>query len=171
MEAAVGPAYLVPENVKADVLFQNMRKNKEALAIVLDEYGGVCGIVTMTDLVECLIGDIDTEEEPEEEVVSLIEKVEGTDNTWNIMGSALISDIEDTLEIKIEDCDAETFSGFVLGLYGSIPEDGSTFELSTDLFDIDVLEINEHRIEKAIVVFKKPLAEDEEAEASAMVEK
>lgn len=171
MEAAVGPAYLVPENVKADVLFQNMRKNKEALAIVLDEYGGVCGIVTMTDLVECLIGDIDTEEEPEEEVVSLIEKVEGTDNTWNIMGSALISDIEDTLEIKIEDCDAETFSGFVLGLYGSIPEDGSTFELSTDLFDIDVLEINEHRIEKAIVVFKKPLTEDEEAEASAMVEK
>ena len=171
MESAVNPAYLVPENVKADVLFQNMRKNKEAIAIVLDEYGGVCGIVTMTDLVECLIGDIDTEEEPEEEVVTLIEKVEGAENTWNIMGSALISDIEEALEIKIEDCDAETFSGFVLGLYGSIPEDGSSFELSTDLFDIDVLEINEHRIEKATVVVKQPLTEEEEAEATAAVEK
>ena len=171
MESAVSPAYLVPENVKADVLFQNMRKNKEAIAIVLDEYGGVCGIVTMTDLVECLIGDIDTEEETEEETITLIEKVEGTEHTWNIMGSALISDIEETLEIKIIDCDAETFSGFVLGLYGSIPEDGSSFELSTELFDIDVLEINEHRIEKATVVLKKPLTEDEEAEAAATVEK
>ena len=171
MESAVNPAYLVPENVKADVLFQNMRKNKEAIAIVLDEYGGVCGIVTMTDLVECLIGDIDTEEEPEEETITLIEKVKDTENTWNIMGSALISDIEEALEIKIEDCDAETFSGFVLGLYGSIPEDGSTFEISTDRFDIDVLEINEHRIEKATVVVKQQLTEEEEAEASATVEK
>jgi putative hemolysin len=171
MESAVNPAYLVPENVKADVLFQNMRKNKEAIAIVLDEYGGVCGIVTMTDLVECLIGDIDTEEEPEEETITLIEKVKNTENTWNIMGSALISDIEEALEIKIEDCDAETFSGFVLGLYGSIPEDGSTFEISTDRFDIDVLEINEHRIEKATVVVKQQLTEEEEAEASAAVEK
>ncbi len=171
MESAVNPAYLVPENVKADVLFQNMRKNKEAIAIVLDEYGGVCGIVTMTDLVECLIGDIDTEEETEEETVTLIEKVKDTENTWNIMGSALISDIEETLEIKIEDCDAETFSGFVLGLYGSIPEDGSTFEISTDLFEIDVLEINEHRIEKATVVVKQQLTEEEEAESSAAVEK
>jgi putative hemolysin len=171
MESAVNPAYLVPENVKADVLFQNMRKNKEAIAIVLDEYGGVCGIVTMTDLVECLIGDIDTEEEPEEETITLIEKVKNTENTWNIMGSALISDIEEALEIKIEDCDAETFSGFVLGLYGSIPEDGSTFEISTDRFDIDVLEINEHRIEKATVVVKQQLTEEEEAEVSATVEK
>lgn len=168
MEAAVIPAYFVPETVKADVLFQNMRKNKEAIAIVLDEYGGVCGIVTMTDLVECLIGDIDTEEETEEETVTLIEKIPETENAWNIMGSALISDIEDTLEVKIEDCSAETFSGFVLGLYGSIPEDGSTFEISTDLFDINVLEINEHRVEKAVVVVKLPLTEEEEAEAAAV---
>jgi putative hemolysin len=168
MESAVNPAYFVPETVKADVLFQNMRKNKEAIAIVLDEYGGVCGIVTMTDLVECLIGDIDTEEVAEEETVTLIERIPETENAWNIMGSALISDIEETLEIKIEDCSAETFSGFVLGLYGSIPEDGSTFELSTELFDINVLEISEHRIEKAVVVVKLPLTEEEEAEAAAV---
>jgi putative hemolysin len=168
MESAVNPAYFVPETVKADVLFQNMRKNKEAIAIVLDEYGGVCGIVTMTDLVECLIGDIDTEEVAEEETVTLIERIPETENAWNIMGSALISDIEETVEIKIEDCSAETFSGFVLGLYGSIPEDGSTFELSTELFDINVLEISEHRIEKAVVVVKLPLTEEEEAEAAAV---
>jgi len=171
MEAAVIPAYFVPETVKADILFQNMRKNKEAIAIVLDEYGGVCGIVTMTDLVECLIGEIDTEEETEEEIVSLIEKIPDTENTWKIMGGALISDVEDELGIHIEDSNAETFSGFVLGLYGSIPEDGSSFELSTDMFDIEIREIKEHKIETAIVVLKQPLTEEEEAEAAAAVEK
>ena len=170
MESAVIPAYLVPQNVKADVLFQNMRKNKEAIAIVLDEYGGVYGIVTMTDLVECLIGDFDTEEETEEETVCLIEKLSEEENKWSIMGSASISDVEDELDIKIEDCDAETFSGFVLGLYGSIPEDGSTFELSTDLFDIDIQEIKEHRVESAIVILKKK-EDEEEVESSSAVEK
>ena len=166
MESAVIPAYLVPQNVKADVLFQNMRKNKEAIAIVLDEYGGVYGIVTMTDLVECLIGDFDTEEVAEEETVSLIEKVTDIENAWMIAGSALITDVEDALEVKIQNCDAETFSGFALGLYGSIPEDGSTFELSTDLFDIEIREIKEHKIESAYVILKQTKNEEEEENAS-----
>ena len=165
MESAVIPAYLVPQNVKADILFQNMRKNKEAIAVVLDEYGGVYGIVTMTDLVECLIGDFDTEETTEEETVSMIEKISEEENKWNIMGGALISDVEDELDVKIPDCDAETFSGYVLGLYGSIPEDGSTFELSTDLFDIEIQEIKEHKIENAIVVVKQT-KEDENEEGT-----
>lgn len=162
MESAVIPAYLVPQNVKADVLFQNMRKNKEAIAIVLDEYGGVYGIVTMTDLVECLIGDFDTEEVTEEETVSLIQKISEEENKWAIMGSALISDVEDALEIKIPDCDAETFSGYALGLYGSIPEDGSAFSLSTDIFDIDIREIKEHKVESTYVVLKQVKNEEEE---------
>ena len=124
----------------------------------------------MTDLVECLIGDFDTEEETEEETVCLIEKISEEENKWSIMGSASISDVEEELDIKIEDCDAETFSGFVLGLYGSIPEDGSTFELSTDLFDIDIQEIKEHRVESAIVILKKK-EDEEEIETSSVVEK
>jgi putative hemolysin len=159
MESAVQPAYLVPENVKADVLFRNMREKKESIAIVLDEYSGVCGIVTLTDLIECLIGDIDLEEETEEESIVLIEKI--ADNAWNIMGSTLLSDVEEELGIVFEDTESETFSGYVLGLYGSIPEDGSTFELSTDRIDIDIKEIKDHKIEKALVVLKE-LEEDEE---------
>ena len=168
MESAVIPAYFVPETVKADVLFQNMRKNKEAIAIVLDEYGGVCGIVTMTDLIECLIGDIDTEEETEEETITLIEKVSDVENAWLVAGSALISDVEETLEIKIEDCTAETFSGYVLGLYGSIPEDGSSFDLSTDMFDIEIQEIKEHKIEKTYVVLKQTNEDEEEKEKEGL---
>ena len=162
MESAVLPAYFVPENVKADVLFHNMRKNKESIAIVLDEYSGVCGIVTMTDLIECLIGDI--EDESEEENETMIQKL--AENAWSIMGSALITDVEEELGITLEDSDSDTFSGFVLGLYGSIPEDGSTFDLSTEKIDIDIKEIKDHKIEKAIVVLKQ--AENEEAAASIL---
>lgn len=166
MESAVQPAYLVPENVKADVLFRNMREKKESIAIVLDEYSGVCGIVTLTDLIECLIGDIDLEEETEEEAVVLIEKI--AENAWNIMGSAPLSEVEEELGIVFEDTESETFSGYALGLYGSIPEDGSTFELSTDKIDIDIREIKDHKIEKAIVVLKAIETEDdEEADVSA----
>lgn len=165
MESAVQPAYLVPENVKADVLFRNMREKKESIAIVLDEYSGVCGIVTLTDLIECLIGDIDVDEESEEETIALIEKA--AENAWYVMGSALITDVEETLGISLEDADSETFSGFVLGLYGSIPEDGSTFELSTDIIDIDIQEIKDHKIEKALVVVKDVADETEEEAVSS----
>ena len=69
--------------------------------------------------------------------------------------------MEEELGIVFENTESETFSGYVLGLYGSIPEDGSTFELSTDRIDIDIKEIKDHKIEKALVVLKE-LEEDEE---------
>ncbi len=158
MEHAVKPAYFVPETVKADVLFRNMKQNKESVAIVLDEYGGVQGIITFTDLVECLVGEFaetDEDEEKAEPIVSLGE------NRFEINGSVSIADVEDALEMEISDCDSDTFSGFVLGLYGSIPEDGATLELSTEQMDIQVLTINEHRIEKAIIDLKLHTEEDE----------
>ena len=158
METAVHPAYFVPETVKADVLFRNMKKNKESLAIVLDEYGGVQGIITFTDLVECLVGEFaetDTKEEPILPIVRLDE------NQFEINGPVAISEVEDALGIILEDCDSDTFGGFVLGLYGSIPEDGSTFTLSTKQMDIELLEIREHRLAKARITLKATSNEDD----------
>ena len=71
MATVVTPAYFVPEAVKADVLFKNMREHKESLAVVLDEYGGLYGIVTMTDLVECLVGEFTQPDDDEEEIESI----------------------------------------------------------------------------------------------------
>ena len=156
LKHAVVPAYYVPESVKADVLFRNMKQNRQFFAIVLDEYGGVSGIVTLTDLVECLVGEF-SEGSQEEVEVELISKV--AEDQWRIIGSALIEDVEKAMEIEIGDEDFETFGGFVLGLYGSIPEDGSSFEVSCERFDIQVLNIAEHRVESAIVTVKKVLDE------------
>ena len=161
---AIKPAYFVPKTVKADVLFRNMKKNKESIAIVLDEYGGVQGIITFTDLVECLVGEFAETEEGEEKVEAIVALEE---NRWEINGSVMISEVEEALGIEISDCDSDTLGGFVLGLYGSIPEDGSTFELSTEQMEIQVLEISEHRVEKAMIVLKEQSEEeDEDAEKS-----
>ena len=151
MKNAINSAYFVPETVKADVLFKNMKANKEYLSVVLDEYGGFLGIVTLTDLIECLVGEFaeNDEDEESEELISVIEE-----NVWQINGTAPMADVEDTIGINLSDEDSETFGGYVLGLYGSVPMDGTTFELSTDILDIKIEAIKEHKIEKAIVTLR-----------------
>lgn len=165
MENAVKPAYFVPEAVKADVLFRNMKKNKESIAIVLDEYGGVRGIITVTDLVQCLVGDFTESDEDGEEIEPIVQLEE---NRWQISGAVTITELEDALDMEIADCDTDTFSGFVLGLYGSIPDDCATFAITTEQMDIQVTEIREHRVESAIITLKTE--DDEEADKSAKSE-
>ena len=165
MANAVKPAYFVPEAVKADVLFRNMKKNKESIAIVLDEYGGVRGMITVTDLVQCLVGDFTESDEDGEEIEPIIQLEE---NRWQISGAVTITELEDALDMEIADCDTDTFSGFVLGLYGSIPDDCETFEISTEQMDIQVTEIREHRVESAVIILKTE--DEEESDKSAKVD-
>ena len=162
MANAVKPAYFVPEAVKADVLFRNMKKNKEPIAIVLDEYGGVRGMITVTDLVQCLVGDFTESDEDGEEIEPIIQLEE---NRWQISGAVTITELEDALDMEIADCDTDTFSGFVLGLYGSIPDECETFEISTEQMDIQVTEIREHRVESAVIILKTE--DEEESDKSA----
>ena len=149
METAVSSPYFVPEAVKADVLFKNMREHRESMAIVLDEYGGLFGVITMTDLVECIVGDIVSENEDGEEDLPPIEFI--GENSWRILGSASIDEVEEALNIKLEETDSDTFSGYALALYGSVPDDGSNIELSTEHLNISVEEIKDHRVDRAIV--------------------
>ena len=160
LESVVKPAYFVPETVKADVLFKNMKKNKEFLAVVLDEYGGVRGVVTLTDLVECLVGEFTETNEEEEEIEEIVAL---SDVSWQITGSAVISDVEDATGLDLDDGDSETINGFILGVYGSIPEDGASFDVETETLDIHVEEIKDHKIEKAIITIKASEAENEDA--------
>lgn len=160
METAVSSPYFVPEAVKADVLFKNMRENRESMAIVLDEYGGLFGVITMTDLVECIVGDIVSENEDGEEELPPIEAI--GENSWRILGSASIDEVEEALNIKLEETDSDTFSGYALALYGSVPDDGSNIELSTEHLNISVEEIKDHRVDRAIVSIRT-----EEPEESA----
>ena len=164
MNNIVSAPYFVPEAVKADVLFKNMRDHKESLAVVLDEYGGLFGVITMTDLIECIVGDINSENEDGEEDLPPVELI--AENSWRILGSASIDEVEDALGIKLEDTDSDTFSGYALGLYGSVPDDGSNFELTTDNLNIVIEEIKDHRIDRATVSIKLP-EDDNDNESKA----
>lgn len=149
MNTIVSTPYFVPEAVKADVLFKNMREHKEAMAVVLDEYGGLFGVITMTDLIECIVGDIVSENDDGEEDLPPVELI--SENSWRILGSASIDEVEEALGIKLEDTDSDTFSGFALAIYGSVPDDGTNFELTTENLTIVIDEIKDHRIERTTV--------------------
>lgn len=144
---AVKSAYFVPENIRADVLFRNMKKNGNHFAVLLDEYGGMSGIVTMSDLVQELVGAFDdedtTDSEPEIECVD--------SNTWKIHGGLSLEEVEQQLGISLPTDEYDTFGGFIFGTLGSIPDDGSEFEIETAQLAIKVIEIKDHRVEKAIV--------------------
>lgn len=147
MKNVVKPAYYVPETVRTDVLFQNMKKSRNHFAVVFDEYGGMSGIITMNDLLEQIVGDIDDDYlAPEEEE---IEKID--DNTWKIKGSAYLDDVSRELQVSLPDEDFDTFGGLVFGILGIIPEDGSTLELEEYGLKILVTEIKGRRLETSIV--------------------
>jgi putative hemolysin len=144
-----------------------MREHKESLAIVLDEYGGLYGIVTTTDLVECLVGEF-TQTDDDEEVIETVEIL--SDESWRIAGSASISEVEEAIGIKFENIDSDTLSGFLLGLYGSVPEDGASFELSTDTLDIRIEDIKDHKVERAVITLRHEEEEEEKKEKDTVEE-
>mgnify|MGYP000949111639 FL=1 len=147
MKNAVKPAYYVSETVRTDVLFQNMKKSRNHFAVVFDEYGGMSGIITMNDLLEQIVGDIDDDYlTPEEEEIKQI-----GDNTWKIKGSAYLDDVSKELGVSLPDEDFDTFGGLVFGILGIIPEDGSTLELEEYGLKIVVTEIKGRRLETATV--------------------
>jgi len=141
-------AYFVPETVQADQLFRDMQTKKIHMAIVVDEYGGMSGIVTMEDLLEEIVGNIYDEFDPQAEAE--ITRIE--ENTWRVSGQAALEDVAEALgvELPLEE-DYDTFGGLIFSQFTTIPSDGSTPELDCYGLHIQVETIEEHRIEKALV--------------------
>lgn len=147
MKAAVSPAYFVPDTVKADILFRNMKKEKHALAVVLDEYGGMTGIITINDLVEQLVGDLgDTDEEEEKELITLLDE-----STWKIHGSAMLEDVSEILGVSLPCEEYDTFNGLIFHAIESIPEDGTDMEIKVAGLSVKVTGIKNHQVETAVV--------------------
>ncbi len=148
MKSAVKPAYFVPESVRADVLFRNMKKYRNHFAVVVDEYGGMSGIITMNDLLEELVGDL----EDDISIPAESPLIERTDSkTWRIQGTAPLDEVSKQLGVLLPDEDYDTFGGLVFGLLGTVPNDGSTPELEEYGLTIKVKKIKERRLESAVV--------------------
>lgn len=153
MEQAVETPYFVPDSVKADILFRNMKGNCHPLAVVLDEYGGTTGIVTINDLVEQLVGDLG-EEDICQNAPLLIEAMDS--GMWKIRGEAPLEEIAQVLGITLPCEDFDTFNGLIFGAMATIPEDGSTIEVETAGLMIRVTEIRNHQVVTALVCLAEP---------------
>ncbi len=151
MENAVSQPVFVPENMKTDVLFEAMQKSRNHFSVVLDEYGGTVGIITMNDLLEEIVGDLEDEESRVNEEPDI---QPCADNKWQIKGSASLDDVEKALDIKLPIDEYETFSGYVFGINCTIPHDNSSFTVETDKLLIEVLNTINHTVEKAVVTIK-----------------
>jgi len=144
---AVRPAQFVPTSAKADVLFHRMKKSRDHFAVVLDEHGGMMGIVTMSDLLEELVGDI-AENEADAEAPAIVKRGAGI---WQISGGAPLDKVARETGAPLPAADYDTFGGYVFTLLGRIPDDGETFDLEAEGLRISVVSVKDHRLERALV--------------------
>ena len=159
----VKPAFFVPETIKADVLFRKMKKTRNNMAVVLDEYGGMEGIITLNDLVERLVGDLG-EDTPEEEAAEPhIEQL--NENTWAIIGNVDLYDIEQALDVDIGLEEVDTFTGLVFNELDMVPGDGDqNIELDFKGLHIRITRVEDHQIVYAEVTKLEEAEEEEKTE-------
>ncbi|MDL2219447.1 hemolysin family protein [Ruminococcaceae bacterium OttesenSCG-928-O06] len=156
------PARFVPETVRADILLRDMQQHKEHLAVVLDEYGGFSGVVTMEDLIEEIVGSIYDEFDAEEDEYIL----RLDENLWRIAGDTDIEEIEKALSVKLpEDREYDTLGGLVFSMLSAIPGDGEEVEVDVEGLHIHTEPVEDHHVEWAKVsILPHPDEEDEEEE-------
>lgn len=141
IDAILRDAFFVPETKTAAELLKSMQVNHVQLAIVIDEYGGVAGIVTVEDIVEELVGEIEDEDTEQDEIIEI---VEGTDGYWDVLGSTEIDKIERLFDLEIEDDDFTTIAGLVTSEAGYVPKVGE--KLSFHGLDVEVLRADEKKV-------------------------
>lgn len=151
LENAVEKVFFVPETIKANVLFRKMRQLRQYFVVVIDEYGGLSGIVTLHDLTEVLVGDLI---EPYEGVKE--KEIEKTgEGLWHIKGSADLEEVAERLCIHLPLGKYDTFNGFVCGLIDRVPSDGEQFECGTEEMRIQVHNVENHVVRDATVKLMK----------------
>ncbi|MGP1465977.1 MAG: gliding motility-associated protein GldE [Porphyromonadaceae bacterium] len=151
-QSLIRPPHFVPETKKIDDLLREFQENKVHIAIVVDEFGGTSGIITLEDILEEIVGEINDEYDEEEKYYTRLNR-----NTYIFEGKVLISDLCKILEIDYEEFsdvegDADTLAGLMLELKGDFPVIHEKLEYKNYLFEI--LEIDERRISKVKVVVK-----------------
>lgn len=138
------PAYFVPETKNIDSLFRELQLNKQHLAILIDEYGGVSGIVSVEDIIEQIVGDIDDEFDEEDRI---IEKV--NDSIFIVDGNVYLDDLEEETGIELESETSETVGGFIIDLMGEIPKENVKYApISYENYDFTIVSVKDRRIEK-----------------------
>ncbi|MGL4572388.1 MAG: hemolysin family protein [Clostridium sp.] len=138
--------YFVPETKRINELFKELQVNRNHMAILIDEYGGFSGIVTMEDLIEEVMGDIDDEYDIDEPDIKSI-----GDGKYLVKGTINIYDFNEEFDTDIEEGDYDTLNGYIITKIGKIPKEGINIEFRIDDVDIRVVKVMDRRIEEVEV--------------------
>ncbi len=150
MQHAVKAPFYIPESMKANIALKHMKQKRNYFAVVIDEYGGLSGILTVTDLLSCIVGEIFDEEDAVK-----APDIEPLDSrTWRISGQAETDEVEEALDLTL-DGNFDTFAGYVLTMVDAIPDDGTTLTVENEIMSIRITEVKDHRIMKTVVKLKK----------------
>ncbi|MGL5440588.1 MAG: transporter associated domain-containing protein, partial [Filifactoraceae bacterium] len=129
------------EFIKISDFFKQMQRNQSHMAIVLDEYGGVAGIITMEDIVESILGDINDEYDEEDEDIEVIKE-----NEYIVNGYTKIDEINEMLGMNLESEEFESIGGFIIGVLGRLPKDQEVITYQGVKFNIE--KVDKNRITK-----------------------
>lgn len=149
--------YFVPETKRCGGLFSEMTERHIQIAVVVDEYGGTAGLVTMEDLLESIVGSIQDEYDDEEEEISKI-----NETTFTMDGTADIDEVSEITGVKLPAGEYDTLGGFLISRLGYIPNDGETPEVAYETLRFTIQQVEEHRIGRVRVEIKTPDRKEEE---------
>lgn len=141
------PAYFVPESKNCSELLEEMTARHIQIAIVVDEYGGTEGIVTMEDLLESIVGNIQDEYDDEEQEIFRV-----SENAFTVDGSTSIDEISDLLQVHLPEGDYDTIAGLVVELLGKIPKPGERPSVTLKSLTFTVEEVEDRRVSKILIV-------------------
>lgn len=159
-------AYFVPETKNIDTLFFELQKTKQQIAILIDEYGGFSGIVTMEDIIEQVMGNIEDEYDEEEEIIDKVD-----DNIYLVDGDVSLDDLNEEMGIELISESSETIGGFIIDILGEIPEESDEGRIvEFENYQFKIMAIRERRIERVKIYVLDPEAkESDENEQSSIV--
>ncbi len=145
--------YFIPETWPLVKAFMEMRKNRVVMAIVIDEYGTVSGIITMEDILEEIVGEIRDEYDVEEDPIRVIEDTEAY-TVYEVQGIVSLKDIAEELGIELDDKEVDTIGGFVIYKLGRFPKIGDTIEIEGDI-TLEVADADSRRVRKVKITVPK----------------
>ena len=152
-------AYFVPETKPLNELFEELRKNRKQIAIVVDEYGGTAGIVTMEDILEEIVGEIYDEYDIFQKIKKKIDE-----NTFIFNGSVSVSEVEKILDVDIPEGDYDTISGYLIEELGKIPDENEKPVIETEKVIYKIEKVKDKRITKIKACKVQPVEINEEEE-------
>ncbi len=158
VKALMRKPHLVPESKALNELFTEMTERKIQFAVLIDEYGGTEGIVTMEDILESIVGNIQDEYDNEEEDIVRLSNI-----LYTVSGGTSVDEVSELLDMELPEGDYDTIAGMVVEMLGNIPDANEYPTVTVENVDFQVLEFKDNRIEK-ILIEKHPVQTDEDEE-------